>query len=160
MGIIGKPLRNIPWQDKPADCKGVVWRYSGNPIIDRNPAGRCARVYNSAVIPYEGKFIGVFRADHIDGKARIHLGRSNDAINWEIEDEPIKWKDEEGKPYDPNYAYDPRLVEIDGVYYIIWCTDFGGAALGMGMTKDFKEFIRLENPFLLSTETASSSPGR
>lgn len=147
MGIIGKPLRNIPWQDKPADCKGVVWRYSGNPIIDRNPAGRCARVYNSTVIPYEGKFIGVFRADHIDGKARIHLGRSNDAINWEIEDEPIKWKDEEGKPYDPNYAYDPRLVEIDGVYYIIWCTDFGGAALGMGMTKDFKEFIRLENPF-------------
>jgi beta-1,4-mannooligosaccharide/beta-1,4-mannosyl-N-acetylglucosamine phosphorylase len=104
-------------------------------------------VYNSAVIPYGSGFVGVFRADHTDGKARIHLGRSNDAIHWEIEDEPIRWKDEEGKPYDPNYAYDPRLVEIDGVYYIVWCTDFGGAALGLGMTRDFREFIRLENPF-------------
>jgi beta-1,4-mannooligosaccharide/beta-1,4-mannosyl-N-acetylglucosamine phosphorylase len=147
MGIIGKPLKNIPWQDKPVNCKGVVWRYSGNPIIDRNPTKRCSRVYNSAVIPFGGGFIGVFRADQTDGKARLHLGRSNDAIHWEIEDEPIRWKDEEGKPYDPNYAYDPRLLEIDGVFYIIWCTDFGGAALGLGMTRDFKEFIRLENPF-------------
>lgn len=147
MGIIGKPLKNIPWQDKPGNCKGVVWRYTENPIIDRNPTKRCGRVYNSAVIPFGSGFIGVFRADQTDGKARLHLGRSDDAIHWEIEDEPIRWKDEEGKPYDPNYAYDPRLVELDGVFYIIWCTDFGGAALGLGMTRDFREFIRLENPF-------------
>ena len=147
MGIIGKPLKNIPWQDKPGNCKGVVWRYTENPIIDRNSTKRCGRVYNSAVIPFGSGFIGVFRADQTDGKARLHLGRSDDAIHWEIEDEPIRWKDEEGKPYDPNYAYDPRLVELDGVFYIIWCTDFGGAALGLGMTRDFREFIRLENPF-------------
>ncbi|MCI9409983.1 MAG: glycosidase, partial [Oscillospiraceae bacterium] len=29
----GVSLPNIPWQDKPADCKDVVWRYSANPII-------------------------------------------------------------------------------------------------------------------------------
>lgn len=147
MGIIGKPLKNMPWEDKPGDCQGVVWRYSGNPIIERNPAKNCARVYNSAVIPHGNGFAGVFRADHTDGKAMLHFGRSSDAIHWEIEDEPIRWSDEEGKPYDPNYAYDPRLVEIDGVYYITWCTDFGGAALGLGMTRDFKKFTRLENPF-------------
>jgi len=147
MGIIGRPLKNMPWEDRPGDCKGVVWRYSGNPVIDRNPTQHCGRVYNSAVIPYGNGFVGIFRADHTDGKARLHIGRSDDAIHWEIDDEPIRWKDEEGKPYDPNYAYDPRLVEIDGVYYIIWCTDFAGAALGLGMTTDFREFIRLENPF-------------
>lgn len=147
MGIIGRPLKNMPWEDKPGDCRGLVWRYSGNPIIDRNPARHCGRVYNSAVIPYDNGFVGVFRADHTDGKARLHFGRSNDAIHWEIHDEPIRWKDEKGKPYDPNYAYDPRLVEIDGIYYITWCTDFAGAALGLGMTRDFREFIRLENPF-------------
>jgi len=75
------------------------------------------------------------------------VGWSKDAIQWTIEDEMIHWTDEEGKPFNPNYAYDPRLVEIDGVYYIIWCTDFGGAALGLGMTTDFKKFTRLENPF-------------
>lgn len=24
----GEPLANIPWEDKPAGYKGVVWRYS------------------------------------------------------------------------------------------------------------------------------------
>ena len=88
MGIIGKPLKNMPWEDKPGDCQGVVWRYSGNPIIERNPAKNCARVYNSAVIPHGNGFAGVFRADHTDGKARLHFGRSSDAIHWEIEDNP------------------------------------------------------------------------
>lgn len=147
MRIIGKPLKNIPWQDKPAGYEGVIWRYNQNPIIDRNPTKHCARVFNSAVVPYHDGFVGIFRADHTDGKARLHLGRSKDAIKWEIEDEVISWKDEDGNPYMPNYAYDPRLVEIEGIYYIIWCTDFGGAALGLGMTRDFKNFVRLENPF-------------
>jgi beta-1,4-mannooligosaccharide/beta-1,4-mannosyl-N-acetylglucosamine phosphorylase len=148
MGIVGKSLKNIPWQDKPEGYDGVVWRYDGNPIIERNPTRHCARVFNSAVIPYGDGFVGVFRADHTDGKSRLHMGRSRDAVHWEIDDDAIRWKDEEGRPYDPNYAYDPRLVEIEGVYHIIWCTDFGGAALGLGTTTDFKTFTRLENPFI------------
>ena len=74
MGIIGKPLKNIPWQDKPGNCKGVVWRYTENPIIDRNPTKRCGRVYNSAVIPF-GSDSSESSADQTDGKARLHLVR-------------------------------------------------------------------------------------
>ena len=33
-------------------------------------------------------------------------------------------------------------------YYIIWCQDFYGAAIGVAKTKDFKTFVRIENPFL------------
>ena len=40
-----------------------VWRYKENPIIGRNPVEGVARIFNSAVIPYEGKFIGVFRGE-------------------------------------------------------------------------------------------------
>lgn len=148
MKIIGKPLKNIPWQDKPEGFSGIVWRHEGNPIINWNPTKSTARIYNSAVLPYEDKFVGIFRADHKDGKARIHLGWSHDGIQWDICDDVIEWKDENGNPYQPSYAYDPRLVEIEGTYYIVWCTDFGGASLGLGMTKDFKEFIRCENPFI------------
>lgn len=148
MGIIGKPLKNIPWQDRPCGCDCLVWRHNANPIINWNPTKSTARIYNSAVIPYKDKFAGIFRADHKDGKARIHIGFSEDGIKWDIDDEEIRWKDESGMPYQPYYAYDPRLVEIEGVYYIVWCTDFGGPSLGLGMTKDFKEFIRLENPFI------------
>lgn len=146
--IIGDALPNIPWQEKPAGNASVVWRHRDNPIIDWNPTPKSARIFNSAVIPYNGKFIGLFRSDHRDGIPQIHLGTSVDGLCWSIDDEEIHWVDESGKPYQPAYAYDPRLIPIDGKYYIVWCTDFGGAALGFGVTEDFKTFVRLENPFI------------
>ncbi len=146
--IVGEPLPNLPWQDKTAGYPGVVWRHDANPIIGWNPTPKTARVFNSAVIPYQGGFAGVFRADHKHGKALLHVGFSQDGLHWDLTDEEIQWKDEQGRPYPPNYAYDPRLVKLDDTYYIVWCTDFGGAALGLGMTKDFREFVRLENPFV------------
>lgn len=148
MGIIGKSLNYMPWQEKPKGYKDVIWRYDQNPIIKRNPVKHCSRIFNSAVIPYKDGFVGIFRADHNNGKAMLHFGRSKDAVNWDIDEKVITWKDEEGKPNSPNYAYDPRLVEVEGMYYIIWCTDFGGAAVGLGKTADFVNFIRLENPLL------------
>lgn len=146
--IYGDAVKNIPWQEKPEGFEGVVWRHNNNPIIDWNPTKKSARIFNSAVLTYEDGFIGVFRADHKNGRPQLHLGRSTDALNWDIEDEEIHWVDEQGNDYQPSYAYDPRLVKIDDTYYIVWCCDFGGAALGLGMTKDFKTFVRLENPFI------------
>ena len=146
--IYGDAVKNMPWQEKPEGFEGVVWRHNNNPIIDWNPTKKSARIFNSAVLPDEDGFIGVFRADHKNGRPQLHLGRSTDALNWDIEDEEIHWVDEQGNDYQPSYAYDPRLVKIDDTYYIVWCCDFGGAALGLGMTKDFKTFVRLENPFI------------
>ncbi len=141
-------LPNIPWQDKPAGCTAPVWRYQENPIIHRNPVPGVARIFNSAVVPYEGGFIGVFRGEQINGIPYLYLGRSADAIHWTFDPEKIALVDGEGKSFLPPYAYDPRLIEIDGVYYIVWCQDAYGAALGMAKTTDFKTFTRLENPFL------------
>ena len=31
--IIGESLPDMPWEDRPADCKDVIWRYSNNPVI-------------------------------------------------------------------------------------------------------------------------------
>lgn len=147
--IIGPNVPNMPWQEAPEEMSGApVWRYEGNPIIGRNPTKEVARIFNSAVIPYEGEFIGVFRGEQTNGIPYIYLGRSKDAIHWDFEEEKIRFVDEDGEPFMPVYAYDPRLVEIEGVYYIIWCQDFYGAAIGMAKTRDFKTFTRIENPFL------------
>ena len=27
----------MPWEERPADCKEVMWRYSKNPVIGRYP---------------------------------------------------------------------------------------------------------------------------
>ncbi len=143
--MIGKELKNIPWQEKPEGCKDVMWRHDANPIIGWNAIKKAARIYNSAVIPYNDGFIGIFRADHKDGIPQLHVGKSIDGIKWDIEEEEIHWIDEAGAPYETAYAYDPRLVELEGKYYVVWCTDFGGPTLGLGVTEDFIIFTRLEN---------------
>jgi beta-1,4-mannooligosaccharide/beta-1,4-mannosyl-N-acetylglucosamine phosphorylase len=146
--ILGENLPNIPWQDKPQDHMGPVWRHSGNPIVKRNPVKGISRIFNSAVVPFEGSYVGVFRAEATNGRPHLLLGRSDDGLNWTFEDKGIDFVNGAGEPFNPKYAYDPRLVKIDDAYYIIWCTDFYGASLGVARTKDFKTFVRLSNPFL------------
>ena len=146
--IVGTPVPNLPWEDRPAGSNDVVWRYSGNPIIGWNPVGRVARIFNSAAIPYEGAFVGVFRADHRNGRADLHFGRSADGIHWDIDADVIPWQDESGRPKPNSYGYDPRLVKIEDTYYINWCDDFPGASIGMGRTKDFRTWVKMENPLM------------
>jgi beta-1,4-mannooligosaccharide/beta-1,4-mannosyl-N-acetylglucosamine phosphorylase len=146
--IIGQRLSNIPWQNKPVGLEAPIWRHRANPVIGRNPVNNVARIFNSAVVERDGEFVGVFRAETINGRPHLQLGWSEDGLAWKFADEPIQFVDEDGQPFQPRYAYDPRLVKVDNSYYIIWCTDFHGAAIGMARTDDFKTFIRLENPFL------------
>ena len=147
--MIGGDLPAMPWQERPAGCADVLWRHDGNPILGWNATRNTARVFNSAVVPFEGGYAGVFRADRKDGKAKLHVGRSRDGLKWEIDDAIIPWVDESGKPYPTDYAYDPRVVRIGADHYVVWCTEFGGGpALGLGRTRDFRTFVRMENSFL------------
>lgn len=141
-------LLNLPWQDRPEGCTAPLWRYTGNPVTPRNPLPNVARIFNSAVVPYQNGFIGVFRGEQRDGIPHLYLGRSPDGIRWDFDPEPIRLVDENGRRFDPSYAYDPRLLQVEDTYYAIWCQDAYGAALGMAKTTDFKTFTRLENPFL------------
>ena len=149
MKLYTPKIKAMPWQEPAGTCTGApIWRYTENPIIGRNPIDHVARIFNSAVIPYENSFIGVFRGEQNNGIPYIYLGRSNDGIHWEFDEEKITFVDEEGLEFMPRYAYDPRLVKVEDTYYIIWCQDFYGASIGMAKTQDFKTFVRLENPFL------------
>ena len=137
----------IPWEERIEP--GIIWRFSKNPIIGWNPIKNVARIFNSAVAIFENKFVGVFRAEYLNSRPHLHLGWSEDGIIWQINEEKIIWLDENGKQYQPNYEYDPRLVKIDNAYYIMWCTEFGGyPTIGLGYTMDFKHFTRLDNAFL------------
>ena len=96
MKMICDEVKNIPWQDKPEGLTGApIWRYSENPVIGRNPVEGVARIFNSAVVPYEGKFIGVFRGEQRDGIPFIYLGRSEDGIHWNFDKDKIIFVDEE-----------------------------------------------------------------
>ena len=146
--INGSAIKNLPWEDKPQGCQTPLWRYSKNPVTDWNPRPGIARIYNSSLLPYEDGFVGAFRCDYTDGNPHLHYGFSKDGLTWDFSENDIKWYDEAGELYMPEYCYDPRLVKIEDTYYFVWCTDFSGAALGIGSTKDFKSFTRHENPFV------------
>jgi beta-1,4-mannooligosaccharide/beta-1,4-mannosyl-N-acetylglucosamine phosphorylase len=146
--IIGGNLPNIPWEERPSGTTDVLWRYSKNPVIGWNPIPKAARIFNSAVASFDNGFAGVFRADQKNGRATLFSGKSKDALHWEIGPDPISWIDQNGRPNPTSYAYDPRLVEIEDTYYIVWCDDMHGPSIGLGRTKDFKTFTRMPNPLL------------
>ena len=146
--LICPAVPNMPWQEKPSGCTAPMWRHSDNPIIGRNPLPDVSRIFNSAVMPFGDGFVGVFRGEQRDGIPHVYFGRSKDALHWEFDPEKIDFRDATGESFQPLYAYDPRLVRVEDTYYIIWCQDMYGAAIGMAETKDFTSFTRLENPFL------------
>jgi beta-1,4-mannooligosaccharide/beta-1,4-mannosyl-N-acetylglucosamine phosphorylase len=144
----GEALPNIPWEERPKASSQVVWRYSQNPVIPRDLIPCANSIFNSAVVPFGKGFAGVYRVDDQTRAMRIHNGRSKDGFHFEIDPEPIRWicKDPEiGKFVE---AYDPRVVRIEGRYYITWCNNYHGYTIGMGYTDDFKRFHQMENAFL------------
>lgn len=146
--IIGKALPNIPWEDKPAGEIMPMWRFSGNPIIDRHGNKRSNSVFNSAVVPFEDGFAGVFRCDSRSISMDLFAGRSKDGLHWQIDDEPLHMVDADPEVLNKEYRYDARITPIDGKYYITWCNGYHGPTIGVAWTEDFKTFHQLENAFL------------
>ncbi|MBN2023744.1 MAG: glycoside hydrolase family 130 protein [Pirellulales bacterium] len=145
---LGDPLPHIPWEDKPAGCLDVLWRYSGNPVLPRNPMPGIQGIYNSAVVPFDGGFAGVFRTESKNRYPHLHAGRGPDGIRWRIEPEPLRFDEDDTGANHAAYAYDPRVCRIDGTYYVTWCSGHNGPTIGIAQTRDFRRFRRLENAFL------------
>lgn len=146
--IIGDPLINIPWEDKPDGCKDVIWRYGKNPIIPRDLLPTSNSIFNSAVVPFEDGFAGVFRCDDIRREMMLHSGRSADGISWTIDPTPIKFINDNEDMGEFIYGYDPRVCRIDDKYYVTWCNCYHGPTIGIAYTYDFKDFYQMENACL------------
>lgn len=147
--IGGAPLPNIPWEDRPAGCRETMWRYSGNPVIPRDLLPDSNSIFNSAVVPFEGAFAGVFRCDDKKRTMGLHAGFSADGIHWELNPELLRFADSPSPEVGEwVYGYDPRVAFIDGKYYVTWCNGFHGPTIGAAWTTDFKTFHQLENAFL------------
>ena len=58
---------NLPWEERPEGCKDVMWRYSANPVIGRYHIPSSNSIFNSAVVPFNDGYAGVFRCDNRPG---------------------------------------------------------------------------------------------
>ncbi len=145
---IGPALPNIPWEDRPPGCSDVVWRYSRNPIITRDAVPGANSIFNSAVVPFNGAFAGVFRCDNTARDMQIHAGFSDDGIHWRIEPQRIQFVCDDPEIGQFVYGYDPRVCWIEDRYWITWCNGYHGPTIGVAYTYDFRTFYQLENAFL------------
>jgi beta-1,4-mannooligosaccharide/beta-1,4-mannosyl-N-acetylglucosamine phosphorylase len=148
MLVNASPLPAIPWEDRPAGSSGVLWRYSGNPIIGRHATPTSNSTFNSAVVPFAGKYAGVFRVDDTRREMNLHAGFSEDGLDWRIEPRPIEFAGDDPEVTRLEYRYDPRVCWIEDRYYVTWCNGYHGPTIGAGYTTDFCHFTQLENAFL------------
>jgi len=141
-------LPELPWEDRPAGDTRPIWRYSHNPVIPRDLLPTSNSIFNSAIVPFDGGFAGVFRCDDWARKMQLHRGFSRDGLSWELDPEPIRFECDEPELETFVYGYDPRVVRIEDRVYVTWCNWYHGPTIGVGWTTDFETFHQLENAFL------------
>ncbi len=139
----------MPWQARPASCDSTVWRDDRNPLIRPGHFPGVLGIFNSAVVEFNGTYAGVFRVEKRRRYPKLHVGFSNDGLEWDIEEQPIAFASDVTLRPQHEYAYDPRVCQLDdGSYYVTWCAGDAGPTIGIAKTDDFREFHRLESAFL------------
>jgi predicted GH43/DUF377 family glycosyl hydrolase len=98
----------------------ATWhRLSNNPIV--SPSGstwQSAGTFNPAVVLSNGKFIMLYRAQDVAGTSRLGYAESRDGIHFTSRAEPVFIPETD---YEKDGGVeDPRLVRIDGLYYLTY----------------------------------------
>ena len=144
--------RAIPWEDRPAGTTDVVWRSSLNPILTRDAVPGANSIFNSAVVPFEDGYAGVFRVDDTTRAMNLHAGRSADGVAWALDPDPIAFTPADDRVAEIQqrfeHAYDPRVTRLEDSFYVTWCNGYHGPTIGLAHTTDFREFVQLDNAYL------------
>ena len=117
-------------------------RASAKPIFSPNGnSWQSAGVFNPAVVKSNGEFVMLYRAQDTKGTSRLGYASSNDGLHFTSLPEPV---------LSPEASYekdggveDPRLVAIDGTYYLTY-TGYNtkDAQLCLATSKDLQHWDR------------------
>ena len=94
-------------------------RLSNDPIITPQGYGwESAGTFNPAVVFHEGRFVMLYRAQDAKGTSRLGYAESGDGIHFKRRREPVLSPETD---YEKDGGVeDPRLVKIDGTYYLTY----------------------------------------
>jgi predicted GH43/DUF377 family glycosyl hydrolase len=109
----------IAFQDSANFARGEWRRLSQTPVIAPQGDGwESAGTFNPAVVERDGKIVMLYRAQDKQGTSRLGYAESTDGIHFNRRPDPV---------LSPAEAYekdggveDPRLVLIDGTYYLTY----------------------------------------
>ena len=135
------------WENAP-DENLFIWRCSQNPLFDMKKSEHFWHICNSAAMIVGGEYVGVFRCENKSGTPDLYVGKSKDGLSWDLQTTPIVFYNEDGSVFEKPYCYDPRLIKIEGVYYVVFCADIEGPSIYIAKTVDFERFEMIPTGFL------------
>lgn len=115
--------------------------YENNPILrPRGQSWESANLYNPAALVSGDKVILLYRAHADDIVSHIGIARSSDGYNFEREESPIL---SPAADYERFGCEDPRIVFIDGTYYLTYTGwDRRNAQLCLATSSDLRNWTR------------------
>lgn len=101
-------------------------RHPASPVLLPDPASiwESANVFNPGVLHHGGLFHMFYRAQGADWVSRIGYAVSDDGVHWNRLRQPVLVPHDES---DSRGVEDPRVIEIEGVFYMTY-TAYGHAA--------------------------------
>lgn len=122
-------------------------RWERNPLITMQDIPyRCNTVFNAGAVKYNNEYILLIRVESLEGHSVIVAARSNDGYHFSVDKEPCISPSliEPFKTYEQRGVEDPRVIYLEGAYYIIYTAySCYGARLGLARTNNFKIFERV-----------------
>lgn len=89
----------------------------------------------------DSRFVRTPKRTYLSSISHLHVARSVDGINFEIEDAPAMFPCNEYEQYG---IEDPRITKIDGTYWFNYsaCSAITGVTTCLASTKDWKNYTR------------------
>ena len=94
-------------------------RHSTNPVLLPDPTStwETYNVFNPAVVYHQGECHMLYRAQGLDWVSRLGYAHSKDGIHFERDPQPVFAPHDN---YDARGIEDPRIAEINGVFYMTY----------------------------------------
>lgn len=119
----------------------TAMRMSDQPLLSPSPGDASAGIFNPAAVRVDGKTILLTRDQDKQGVSRIGYAESADGLHFTHAAEPVLKAE---APYEVGGGVeDPRVVKIDGLWYLTY-TGYNGkdAQLCLATSKDLKHWDR------------------
>jgi predicted GH43/DUF377 family glycosyl hydrolase len=119
----------------------VAERMTNAPLLSPQPGWMSYGVFNAAAIQAHGKTVLLFRAQDERHTSRIGYAEASDGLHFTVRAQPVLSPE---AAYEKNGGVeDPRLVEIDGTYYLTYTGyDLHAAQLCLATSHDLIHWER------------------
>ncbi len=142
--------------------RDLIHRWEGNPTITIDDLSfPCADICNAGAIKIDGEYLLLITIQSLEGFYAIYPAHSQDGYHFTVENQPVLAPTSDGPRavYDRQGTLDPRIVPLDGHYYVSYdVLGRHGYRLGLARSKDFRTFEHLAHVSEPDTKSGALFP--